>query len=459
MPEAPVYTPAGSTRRRVGVMLALAWPSILEQILLTLTSFVDTAMVGSLGPAATAAVSVNITLAWLTGGLLMGAAVGFSVQVAQGVGAREVERTRAVLRQSVSAAFFCGGLLGLLLASLSHFLPFWLGAGADVLPGARSYLFFWSLGVPFLSCLNVFGACFRCMGNTRLPLVVDVGANLLNVVLNYFLIFPTREVVLFGGFTMPGAGMGVGGAALATALANAAGGLTLLLCLFQRENVFQIRRSESFRPDGAILRRAFSLGLPTSLERASLNLGQVFVTRVVATLGTAALAANHVAVTAEALCYLPAYGISAAATALVGQSVGAAEHREARSYGFLSAGAGFLLCTLTGAALNLFSVPLSSLFTNDPAVAREAAGLLRLISWIEPVFAVSIILSGALRGRGDTKFPAVMCLVSMWGLRVPLALLFVFRTGLGLWGVWLAMGIDILGRGAACVTRWVRKRE
>ena len=85
MPEAPVYTPAGSTRRRVGVMLALAWPSILEQILLTLTSFVDTAMVGSLGPAATAAVSVNITLAWLTGGLLMGAAVGFSVQVAQGV--------------------------------------------------------------------------------------------------------------------------------------------------------------------------------------------------------------------------------------------------------------------------------------------------------------------------------------------------------------------------------------
>ena len=114
---------------------------------------------------------------------------------------------------------------------------------------------------------------------------------------------------------------------------------------------------------------------------------------------------------------------------------------------------------ITGAALNLFSVPLASLFTTDARVVVEAASLLRLISWIEPVFAVSIILSGALRGSGDTRFPAVMCLSAMWGLRVPLALLFVFRTGLGLWGVWLAMGIDILGRGVACVTRWVRKKE
>lgn len=457
MSEAPLCAPVGSTRRRVRVMLALAWPSILEQVLLTLTSFVDTAMVGSLGKTATAAVSVNITVVWLMGGLLMGAAVGFSVQVAQGVGAREVEHTRAVLRQSVSAAFLSGAALGLLVASLSHFLPFWLGAGPDVLPGARSYLFFWSLGLPFLACLNVFGASFRCMGNTRLPLVVDVGANLLNVALNFLLIFPTRQVALFGGFTMPGAGMGVGGAALATALANAAGGLTLLLCLFRRDDAFQIRRSESFRPEGAILRRAFSLGLPTSLERASLNLGQVFVTRVVAALGTAALAANHVAVTAEAICYLPAYGIAAAATALVGQSTGALEHQEARSYGFLSAGAGFILCVFTGAALGLFSVPLASLFTTDAAVAAEAAALLRLIAWIEPVFAVSIILSGALRGRGDTRFPAVMCLLSMWGLRVPLALLFVFRTTLGLWGVWLAMSIDIFARGAACVVRWAGK--
>ena len=167
-----------------------------------------------------------------------------------------------------------------------------------------------------------------------------------------------------------------------------------------------------------------------------------------------ALAANHIATTAEGLCYLPAYGISFAATALVGQSVGAKNREDARAYGTLAGIAGFLLCSATGLALFFLARPLAGLFTTDQAVIDQAALVLRIVSVSEPFFAAFIVLSGALRGAHDVRFPMFLALFCMWGVRVVCAPILVFVLDVGLAGVWTAMAADLIFRGVLCAFRW-----
>lgn len=440
---------------RLFTLSRLAWPAILEQILATLASYVDTAMVGSLGAGATAAVGINAPVVWLLNGTMQGVGVGYSVLVAHAIGARDEGRVRHLIVQSVLAILACGLTLFTLFLALSGLVPRWLGAQPEVLPHAVAYLRVYALSLPFGASLAILGAIVRCMGNARLPLLLNTAANLVNLVLNFFLIYPTRTMF---GIRVWGAGLGVGGAAAATAVSIALAGGVLLLTLFLRRDGFRLSLREDWRPDPDLIRRAARLGLPYIAERFAINFGQLATTRIIGAVGTVAMAANHIAVTAEGLCYLPAYGISYAATTLVGQSVGAGDPEGARRYGSLSGKCGFLLCAATGALLFLFAPRLASLFNDDPAVVAEAARVLRIVAPAEPFFAAFIVMAGALRGAGDTRFPMLLCLGCMWGVRVVLAPVLVFGFGVGLAGVWTAMAADLVFRGLGCVLRWKNGR-
>ena len=207
----------------------LSWPAIVEQILTTMVSYVDTAMVGVLGAAGTAAVSVNTAPIWLANGTFIGVGVGYSVQVSNAIGAQDDEKARRVIRQGVLAAVVTG-LIGLVLyQGLAGAIPRWLGAEPEVLPQATAYLRYYTLAMPFMAAGQIFSAILRCMGNTRVPLYFNTAANLLNVVLNFLLIYPTRRAALFGlSLTIPGAGLEAAGAAMASAAALAASGVALL---------------------------------------------------------------------------------------------------------------------------------------------------------------------------------------------------------------------------------------
>lgn len=445
-------------RGRMGLMWRLSWPAIVEQVMTTMVSYVDTAMVGVLGAAATAAVSVNAASIWLINGILAGVGVGYSVQVSNAMGAEDDEKVREIIRQGILAVLACGGAALLLFQLLAGSIPRWLGAKPEVLPGAVAYLRFYTLSMPFAACSAIFSAILRCMGNTKTPLFFNTAANLINLVLNFFLIYETRTVTVLGlSITVPGAGLGVAGAAIASATALAVAGSALLWDALRQGDRFRVHL-RGIRPNGAIIRQAVHLGLPSALERATINLGQIAMTAVVASLSTVSLAANQIATTAEGLCYLPAYGISYAGIALVGRAVGAKDREDARAYGTLSAWAGGLLCAGTGVLLFLLSGPLAGLFNSDPAVVEEAAQMLRIVAPAEPFFAVSIVLSGTLRGAHDVRYPMVVGLVSMWGVRIVLALLLVRQFDFGLAGVWIAMGVDLILRGILCSLRWKSKR-
>ena len=443
-------------RSRLSVMWRLAWPAIIEQILATMISYVDTAMVGALGKTASAAVSVNAAPMWLMGGILAGVSTGYAVQVSHAVGAGDDEKTKAVIRQGVLASLVCGLGAFALYRSLAHFIPYWLGAVEPVLGQARSYLRVYTYCLLFEGASSVFSGILRCMGNTKAPLILNTTSNVLNVVLNFFFIYETRTVDFFGNaIVIPGLGMGVTGAALGTVLAWAFAGIVTLLVGLRQGDRYTIHRGESFKPDKAIITQAIRLGIPSAVERAMVNIGQVGMTRVVAAIDDGmSLAANSIAITAEGLCYLPAYGISAASTAMVGQSVGAESKEDARAYGKLAARLGFLMCIGTAVCLFLFAHPLASLFNTDPEVVAEAARMLRIVSVCEPFFALSIIHTGSLRGARDVRFPMIAGLVTMWGVRIPLSVLLVFVFKLGLAGVWIAMDADLILRGILCALRW-----
>ncbi|NCB63849.1 MAG: MATE family efflux transporter, partial [Clostridia bacterium] len=402
-----------------------------------------------------AAVAINAASLWLINGVMSGVGVGYSVQVANAIGAGDHERARAAIRQGL-IAFIAVGLFGLaLFEGLASLIPVWLGGKPEVIPLATQYLRYYALSFPVGASLYVLSAILRCTGDTKTPLLLNTTANLLNVVFNFFLIYDTRTVIFRGvALTIPGAGMGVAGAALASAIAITIAGLFMIRTMFRSTRPLAVSLRESFRPDRRIIGQAARLGLPYIGERMTVNLGQIAMTGVVAHIGTVALAANHIATTAEGLCYLPAYGISFAATALVGQAVGAKNREDARAYGTLAAKAGFLLCLVTGIALFLLARPLASIFTPDPEVIDQAALVLKIVSVSEPFFAVFIVLSGALRGAHDVRFPMFLCLGCMWGIRVVCAPILVFVFDVGLAGVWIAMAADLVLRGVLCMWRW-----
>jgi putative MATE family efflux protein len=441
--------------RRLRVLWRLSWPSILEQLLGTMVSYMDTAMVGVLGKTATAAVSINAAPIWLLNGVMSGVGVGYSVQVANAVGARDEAKTRRVILQSLLAFVVVGVLFLALYSGLAGYIPVWLGAEPEVLPGAVRYLRLYALGMPLDAALYVLSPVFRCTGDTKTPLILNTLSNVTNTVLNFFLIYPTRQVTLSGhALTIPGAGMGVAGAAAASACAMTVAGLIMVVVAIRRFHLFARGTGDSLRPDRVVIRTACSLGLPYMAERTSINLGQIALTRVVASIGTTALAAHHIANTAEGLCYLPAYGISFAATALVGQAVGAQNREDARAYGSLAGKIGFALCMCTGVVLFAAARPLAGLFSPDQDVVALSALVLRIISFCEPFFALSIVVSGALRGANDTRCPLYISLGCMWVVRIALVLPVVFIFHRGLDAVWAIMAFDLFLRGILCLLRW-----
>ena len=189
-------------------------------------------------------------------------------------------------------------------------------------------------------------------------------------------------------------------------------------------------------------------------EEAIMCAAMVLSTRIIAPLGAVAIAAHSFAITAEALCYMPGYGLGAAATTLVGQSIGARDHRSARRLGGIAVAMGGVMMGLTGLVMYGICPWVFRLFTPDLQVQATAVRILRIGLLAEPLFGISIVASGALRGAEDTLVPSVLNLVSLWAVRLGLSLLLVGPFGLP--GVWVAMAVELCVRGILMLWRQLK---
>lgn len=448
---------APTRREEISAVLALSWPAIVQQLMLTLVQYIDTAMVGSLGPNATASVGVVSSSVWLFNGLLGAAATGFAVQVAQHIGARETERARSVVRESMLFSLLFGVFMGSAAAALSFSLPGLLGAEEAIRPDASAYFLIVGCSMPFLMAINLMSSLLRCMGDTRTPMLFNITLNILNTIFNFLLIYEPREASVFGlRVFLPGAGLGVPGAALGSALASLLVALLFLRRFLSRDFPLHISLRDRFRFTRDCLSAMIRIAIPQAMAHTASCGAQIAVTVIVAGLGTQAVAANSLAVTAEALCYQPGYGVSTAATTLVGQSIGAGRRDLAVRFARVSTLLGMAIMTGTGLLMFLFAEPLIGMFTPDADVMRLGASVLRIEAFAEPLFAASIVASGAFSGAGDTKWSFAANLLSMWGIRLPIALLLI--GSLGLTGMWIAMACELSIKGLVFLWRLRSKK-
>ncbi len=438
-------------RDTAGVVLMLSIPSILEQIVVTAMEYIDAAMVGHIGAEATASIGIVSSSTWLLHGVLVGLYNAFSIQIAQYLGADRQQDARGVLRQAMLFNLAAGLAAAAFGIGISGHLPGWLGADVSLQANASAYFAIWSAALPFTMAMGMYTSMLRASGDALTPGLISVLVCVLDVVFNFFLINPTRTL---WGITVWGAGLGVPGAALGTALATVVGGLLALCILLFREGPLCIRKPGSWKITRACIRNLGKVGVPLAAERAALSSAQVLQVRIVSQLGTVAIAANSLGVSAEGLCYMAGYGIQGAAIALIGQAVGAHRKDMAKRFAWLCTLMGMGIMTLTGAGLFAFAPALMSIFTADAAVIALGARVLRIEAFAEPMFGASIVASGAMQGAGDSTACFVLNLVSMWGIRLTLAFLLAPRFGLV--GVWGAMCFELCVRGLLFLIRLAR---
>ncbi len=418
----------------------LSVPAILTQITTIAMQYIDSAMVGKLGANASAAIGLVASSTWLMNGLGTAICTGFSVQVAQYIGADDAKEARRVVKHGFASAFLFALILLMIGSTVSGPLPRWLGSDKALWGDAHAYFLVFSLALPFSITNHMAAAFLQCSGNMVVPSILNAVMCALDVILNAIFI-PVYGVL---------------GAAIGTGLATAVVSFIMLWFCCVRSDSLHLRRKEPFRFSFAILLRAIRIGTPIGAEQAAMCGAMVMTTKISAPLGPIAIAANSFAITAESLCYMPGYGIGAAATTLVGQRIGAKEYPLARRYAYITTGLGCAMMTLTGIVMFIGCPLVFRFLTPDENVRTVAAQILRIGLLAEPLYGVSIVASGALRGAEDTLIPSLLNLFSLWVVRLGLALALVGP--LGIHGMWIAMAVELCVRGLLLLLRMIFSR-
>lgn len=449
---------ATPTRREMArIVFALSLPAILAELSVTLMQYIDAGMVGSLGAHATAAIGVVESTVWLMDGLAMSAAAGFTVQVAQLIGAGRDADARDVFRQSIVVLLLFGALLAGAGVAVAGRLPAWMGGDPSLYADASDYFLICSLSLLPVTMARLGTGMLQCSGDMRTPSLLNVLSCVLNVCFNAVFIH-AGPVLTLGALELPipGLGLGTRGAALGTLGAETVTAVLLLGFACLRSERLALHERGRWLPTIQTMRPAWSVSWPMLLERALMSSAYIAVTATVAPLGVVSVAAHSLAITVEAVCYMPGLGMEAAATTLVGQAVGARRRDVARSFARLSTALGMVVMTLSGMLMFVFAPQVLAMLTPDEAVRSLGTTILRIEAFAEPLFAASMVAAGALRGAGDTLVPSVFTLLSNWGVRIPAMRLVAPRFGLV--GCWMVMALELCLRGTLFLVRLLRDR-
>ena len=406
-------------------VFALALPTMLEQLMHTAVQYVDTAMVGSLGTQASAAVGSTSTVGWLVGSSLSALGVGFLSYIARSMGAGDKEKCRRASAQAVLAVLVAGVLFTVLTLSLCPIVPVLMQVDPDIRDVAATYFFIVYTPMLFRAASIIFGGVLRGAGDTKTPMRVGILVNIINVVLNFLLIYPTRTLALpWFDLFVPGAGLGVIGAALASAVSFAAGGIAITVAVFKHPVISP--RGQKLRPDKEILRPCLKVAMPNMAQRFATSLGYVVFASMINSLGDISTAAHGFANTVESAFYIPGFGMQAAAATLAGNCVGAKDKGKLKDLGKLMLVCEVLLMIVSGGLLFLLAEPMMCIFSSDPEVISLGKTVLRMVALSEPFYGVTIITEGMMQGVGNTKTPFFFNVLGMWGMRI-------FGTFLCLW--------------------------
>jgi multidrug resistance protein, MATE family len=441
VPEPVVIEPM--TQRRV---LTLATPIIGENLLQTLVGAVDTFMVARLGAAAVAGVGIGFELVFFIISILSAIDIGATVLVSQAIGASQRQRANQLARQAIVWGVLLGIPVSIGMFVAAPTLIGLFGAAPDVTAAATTYLQVTAATSIALFLSFVCGAVLRGAGDSRTPLQAAILANVVNVIVAY--------VLIFGHFGLPA--LGVAGSALGAAAGRSLGAVYMLVMMARGGKAISLGGSWGWRPQFTTARQLLTLGVPAAMEQVLSSGAFMVLVGVVALIGTHALAAQQITFTALSLAFLPAFGFSIAATALVGQSIGAQVPADARKATQIALRWALVWMGIGGLLAFLFSERVMHVFSADPAVIGAGTAALRSLSAALPFWALWFVCSGSLRGSGDTRTPLLIGASTMW-LSVLIAWIAVRWFGAGLGMVWFAFFLTTAP--ASLLMWWVYRRR
>lgn len=419
-------------------IFALAWPTMLEQLMQTAVQYVDTAMVGTLGTQATAAVGSTTTVNWLVNSTISAVSIGFLAYISQACGAGEILRAKKASAQAALATLVLGIFFTALTLGLSPFVPVWMQVDPGIRTVSAQYFFILYAPMLFRTATIIFGTVLRAVGDSKSPMKVGIWVNVINVVLNFLLIYPTRHLTILSfTFIMPGAGWGVIGAAIASAVAFAVGGILLTVRYLRHPIISPV--GLSLKPDMQVLRPCLKVALPNCLQRFGTSLGYVVFASMINSLGDISTAAHTIANTVESAFYIPGFGMQTAAATLAGNAWGARDRQRIKELTKMFIPVEILLMVLSGGALYLLAPTMMQLFTKDQQVILLGTTVLRMVAISEPFYGVSIIIEGMMQGMGNTVLPFVCNIVGMWGVRIVGTYICIKMLFMGLISAWACM--------------------
>ena len=418
----------------------LAWPVMIANLLQTLTTTVDVIMVGSLGaeaPAAVAAVGFGGQFIFLFFSVMISVSAGTIALVARTIGANNLDEADHILKQSLVLGALLSIPLTLFGLAFAEPMLAMFGAEADVVQLGGAYIRIISL-VVFFQFIGFLGyAALRGAGDTVTPLWIGVLVNVVNFAINVNLIFGNAYVPR----------LGVPGAAIGTSISYAVGAVLLIVILIRGKHRLKLHLRGEW-VDMETVRRIFRIGWPAALEQILLQVAFLVWVGMVVVFGTEILAAHQIGLRIQSFAFMPGFGFAIAATALVGQNLGARNPDDAEKSGWEAAKFSVAVMSVIALGIFIFAEPIAQVFIRDPVVVVYSVTFIRIHAISIPAVGMFFAIDGALRGAGDTRFPLVTSLSGIYLVRLPLSLVFGFVLGLGIVGVWIPLVIEYWYRAA-----------
>ena len=413
----------------------IAIPSIFDLLAQTLISTSDMIMVSSMGATAISSVGVGSAAMNATLPALIAVAIGTTALLSRAYGAKNREEGRKAFVQS----YYISVPLGIFLCFLFYFFaePMIkiIGGAKDLnLQDAILYQKVTSFGFISLSIGIATFYAYRALGKNKIPMIGNSLILVINIIFNYLFIYIFK--------------WGVFGAALATTIARFSVVVMCVYLIFIRKNEWLSLNIKKMKFDYQMSKRIFKVGIPAAAEQLTLRFGMLIFEMMVISLGNLSYAAHKIALTAESFSFNFGFAFAFAATALVGQELGKNSPKGAAKNGYICT----IIATMVMSSMGLlfFVMPnlLISLFTHEPAVVSLSTTALRLVSICQPFLAISMVLSGSLRGAGDTKSVLLITFLGIFLIRIPTTYLFLYVFKMGLSGAWIVMTIDLFFRSS-----------
>jgi putative MATE family efflux protein len=417
----------------------LAWPSIIEQMLVMMVGMVSTIFVGRISKEAMAAVGMINMLIFFFQTVFAGLATGTTVIIARVTGEKDNDKAKSALIQSLIMSVLAGAavtLIGYVFAE--PILKIFFGsAEPEVFEIAHLFYSIVLIGLPFLVVDMVIAAGVRGAGDTKTPMYVTGIVNIINLVVSSVLIF---GVVLNGKVFIPA--LGVAGIAVAVNAARISGALIRLYAIYFREGRLNLTIKDRYTVDPEMMRRIIRVGAPAFLEQLVMQGGFLITQVIIVSMGTVSIAAYQVGVNVNSLAFMPIFGFAIAATTMVGQSLGRKHYEDAEIYAKESNKIAIIIISLLGALMFIFARPLAILYTNDVQVVELSVSVIRIFAVTEPLIGILSVCAGVLRAAGDLIFVMISSIIGLWSLRVLVSLVLHRFFGLGIYGVMTGICLD-----------------